>query len=478
MEPDRARGSDRLGGVPPRLIGTLAFGTTLNPLNSSMIAVALVRLQRDFGVGVATSTWLISGFYVAAAVGQPLMGRLVDQLGARRLFVSGLALVLLTSLLTPFVPGFWWLVGLRVVQALGTSTAFPAALVVIRSVRPPGGTPAGGLGAITIANSTCAALGPVLGGILVAAAGWQAIFLVNVPLTLVGLVLAWRVLPRGAPVRPAPDRATARPVTLRRVLAELDLPGVGLFTVTLVALLVFLLSFAAAPPRWWLVPVFAVGSAVLVLRERAVAEPFLDVRGLATNRALASVLVQQGSINLVFYCTFFALPLWLESVRGFPSDQAGLFILPIAGLGVLTVPLAARLIARRGTRTALLLGSMVLLVATLGVQLFGDTTSAVLIVAFGLLLGFPNGFNNLGLQTALYDAAPGGRTGSAGGLFQTFRYLGAISATAVIGVIFDHDLSSTGLHHLGFVMTGGAVVVLALVLLIGRRSRPDSSASG
>ncbi len=457
--------------MPPRLLGTLAFGTTLNPLNSSMIAVALVRLQRDFGVGVATSTWLVSGFYVAAAVGQPLAGRLVDRLGARRIFLCGLVAVLLASALTPFVPGLWWLVGLRVIQALGTSAAFPAALVLIRAASPPGASPAGGLGAITIANSTCAALGPVLGGFLVAVAGWQAVFLVNVPLTVAGLVLAWRFLPRVSADEPAgAARTGASPPTPGQVLAQLDLPGVGLFTVTLVALLVFLVSFAGSP-RWWLLAVFVLGLVALVWWERAVAEPFLDVRGLAANRALFSVLVQQGSINLVFYCTFFALPLWLESVRGFPAQRAGLFILPIAGLGVVTVPLAARLIARRGARTALLLGSVVLLVATLAVQLLGESTSAVLIVAFGLLLGLPNGFNNLGLQTALYEAAPGGRTGSSGGLFQTFRYLGAISATAVIGVVFERNLSSAGLHQLGLVMTGAAVVVLALVLLI-RKPRP------
>src|SRR5690606_15434923 len=120
-------------GVPPKLITALALGTLLNPLNSSMIAVALVRLQREFHVGVATSSWLVSGFYVAAAVAQPLMGRLVDRFGARRVFLSGLLVVLVVSVLTPFCPGFWWLVALRVAQAAGTSAAFPSAVVLVRA---------------------------------------------------------------------------------------------------------------------------------------------------------------------------------------------------------------------------------------------------------------------------------------------------------------------------------------------------------
>jgi MFS family permease len=422
--------------------------------------VALAQLQTDFRVGVGTSSWLVSAFYIGAAVGQPLMGRLVDQVGARRMFSAGLLVVLLASAATPFVPGFWWLVGLRVVQAFGTSTAYPAALVLIRAATPADRAPTAGLGAVTVANSTSAALGPVLGGFLVSGAGWQAVFLVNVPICLVGLVLSRRLPAQRADQTPA----------ARRVLAELDLPGVVLFSATMVTLLLGVLSFTRTPHAWLLV--VAVAAAVaLVLRERSVGSPFLDVRALVANRALTSVLVQQGVVNFVFYCTFFALPLWLERVRGYSSDQAGLFILPVAGLGVLTVPVAARLVRAHGSRAALVLGSAVLLLATGAIQLLGDATPAVLIVVFGLLLGVPNGFNNLGLQTALYEAAPGGRTGSAGGLFQTFRYFGAISATATIGVLFDSDLSSGGLHALGLVMTGAAVLVLALALLVRRAAR-------
>lgn len=447
---------ERLGGVSPALMVALAFGTTLNPLNSSMIAVALARLQHDFAVSIADVSWLVSGFYVAAAVGQPLMGRLIDQFGARRLFLTGLVIVLVASALTPFSPGLWWLVGLRVAQAFGTSTAYPAALVLIRHVSG-GAAPAGALGAITVANSACAALGPVLGGFLVAAAGWQAVFVVNIPLTLIGLALAWRVLPSGETTAHAARR-------------RIDLPGVGLFAVTMVSLLMLILSFAHAP-SWWLVPIVVVAAAGFAWRERAVADPFLDLRALVANRPLASVLVQQGTINLVFYCTFFSFPLWLEAVRGYSTDIAGLFILPVAGIGIVAIPVAARLIDRRGSRTALLLGSVVLLCGTIMVQFLGDGTPVLAIIGFTVLFGVPNGFNNLGLQTALMDASASGRTGAAGGLFQTFRYLGAILATAMIGVIFDRNLSSSGLHHLGWLMTGGAVIVLLLALLI-RRRRP------
>src|SRR3977135_1889235 len=94
--------------VPRRLVGAGVLGTLLNPLNSSMIAVALTRVQRDFHVTVGEVTWLISGFFLAAAIGQPLMGRLADLFGPRRVFLTGLGLGFATGLMAPVVPGFCW----------------------------------------------------------------------------------------------------------------------------------------------------------------------------------------------------------------------------------------------------------------------------------------------------------------------------------------------------------------------------------
>ncbi|MGH3488417.1 MAG: MFS transporter [Actinopolymorphaceae bacterium] len=471
-------------GVPTRQLASVVLGTLLNPLNSSMIAVALVPLQHEFGVGVATSTWLVSGFYLAAAVGQPLMGRLVDLFGARRLFVSGLVVVCVACLLAPFAPGFWWLLGVRVLLAAGTSTAFPAALVLIRAAaieRQDAGTterhhpttkpnptteprpPAAALAFLTVAASTSAALGPVLGGFLIAVAGWEAIFLVNVPLTVIGILLALRVLPK-IPASSTDDTS---------FLASVDLPGIVLFSGTLLGLLVFVLSVEGGTTMWWLTGLVVVLAILLVLRERSTPRPFIDIRGLIANRALTAVLGQQGGFNLVFYCVFFGLPMWLGSIRGFDADTVGLLVLPIAAMGVLMTPLAARVVEARGSRATLVFGSLVLLLATLLVQVLSDATPIVVIVAVALLFGIPGGFNNLGLQTALYEASPGHRMGSSGGLFQTFRYLGAISATSVLGVVFGHDLSSAGLHRIGWIMTGvaAALVLLALVL----RPRPAST---
>lgn len=473
--------SDESSSVRPaprpgrRLIGAVMAGTLLNPLNSSMIAVALILLQSDFRVSVATASWLLSSFYLAAAVAQPLMGRFADLFGPRRIFCTGLLLVGVTSALAPLAPTFGWLIAFRALQALGTSAAYPAGLAIIRAVDPQGKAPAGTLGALAIAASVSAALGPVLGGFLAALAGWPAIFLVNVPITAVGVVLAVRWLPAdAAPGLAAMGASPSRRSAVRAVLRMVDLPGIVLFSSMLASLLAFLLSLSGGP-LWPLLLVAPIAAALLVLRERGVAEPFLNVRMLAANRPLVGVYAQFAGVNIVFYTAFFGVPLWLERVRGFDTGRSGLLLLPVAGVGVLATPVAARLISRSGPRPALIAGAFMLTVGALLLLVFNATTPVIVIVVVGAVLGIPNGFNNLGLQSALYEHAPANQMGAAGGQFQTFRYVGAILSTSLLGLAFGTTVTSNGLHTIAYVLAviSGLLLVASIATRRPRRARGE-----
>lgn len=443
------------------------MGTLLNPLNSSMIAVALVLIQTHFKIGVADASWLLSGFYLAAAVAQPLMGRFADLFGPRRIFCVGLVLVAVTSLLAPLSPAFGWLIVFRVLQALGTSAAYPSGLAIIRGSDPGGKAPAGALGVLAIAASVSAALGPVLGGFLAALAGWPAIFLVNVPVTVVGLLLALRWLPADARHMSDESAAPSQGSALRAALQIVDLPGIALFIVMLASLLAFLLSMPAGP-LWPLLPVAPIAAVLLALRELRVAEPFLNVRMLAANRPLVGVYAQFAAVNVVFYSIFFSVPLWLERVRDFDPGSSGLLLLPVSGIGVLSTPIAARLINRSGPRIPLVVGAAMLTVGSLLLLVFNGATPVIAILVVCAILGIPTGFNNLGLQAALYESAPAAQMGAAGGQFQTFRYVGAILSTSLLGLVFSTAVSSAGLHGLAYILAAISAGVVAATIVARR----------
>jgi len=443
-------------GVTWRLILTIVLGTLLNPLNSSMIAVALVPLHYDFHVDLGTSTWLVSSFFLTASVAQPLMGRLADLFGARRIFLAGITMAGAVALLAPLAPSFGWLVAARVVQALATSTAYPSGLGLIRAASAGGRVPAQALAVISMAASVSAALGPTIGGLVISFAGWQGIFLVNLPITAAGIVLGLRWLP--AP--PPPDAAGVG-------LARIDLPGVFLFGSTLTTLLAGLLSFGSRQ-SWLLLAAVPISGALLALWEMRVKTPFFDFRLLAANPVLVGVFVQFAAVTFVFYSYFFGLPIWLEEVRGFDAKTAGLLILPITGLGVLITPVAATLISRGGSRPSLIIGSVFMCVGSALLLTFGPGTPVIALLAVAIVVGVPNGFNNMGLQAELYNLAPLERISWAAGQFQTFRYVGAILSATLLAALFRQRATTSGLHSIAIVLVVVAVALIVASVAVQR----------
>jgi MFS family permease len=443
-------------GVTWRLILAIVLGTLLNPLNSSMIAVAVVPLHYDFHVDLNTSTWLVSSFYLTAAIAQPLMGRLADLFGARRIFLAGITLAGAVALLAPMSPSFGWLVAARVIQALATSAAYPSGLGLIRAASTGGGVPAQALAVISMAASVSAALGPTIGGLVISFAGWQGIFLVNLPITAAGIVLGLRWLPAPPPA----DAAGAR-------LAQIDLPGVFLFGGTLTALLTGLLSFGSRD-GWLLLAAAPILGALLVLWETRVEAPFFDLRLLAANPVLVGVFVQFAAVTFVFYSYFFGFPIWLEEVRGFDAKTAGLLILPISGLGVLITPVAANLIGRGGSRLSLIIGSVFMCAGSALLLTFGPSTPVIALLAVAIVVGIPNGFNNMGLQAELYNSAPLERISWAAGQFQTFRYIGAILSATLLGTIFGQRATTSGLHSIAIVLVVVAVALIVASVAVQR----------
>src|SRR5690348_8877574 len=443
-----------------RMLLVIALGTILNPLNSSMVAVALVAIHTDFRIDIGTSTWMVSAFYLTGAVGQPLMGRLADLLGARRVFLTGVSVAAVVCALAPLSPTFGWLVAARAVQALATSTAFPSGLGLIRAASGRR-VPASSLAVLTVAASTSAALGPTIGGLLLAVAGWQGIFLVNVPITLAAIGLGLRWLPA-----PPPADTTAAG------LSSLDLPGVILFAATLTPILGALLSVGSAR-AWLLIAVVPVAAALLAARELRHPAPFFDLRLLGRNPAMIGVFVQFAAVTFVFYSFFFGLPIWLEQVGGYDARAAGLLVLPLTGMAVVVTPIASRLIGRVGPRAPLVVGSAFMLAGTLLLLTLGRGAPVPLFLAVMFVLGVPNAFNNLGLQAALYAVTPPERISWAAGQFQTFRYVGATMAAAVLGSVFKTGATTSGLHGIAAVLA----VVSAALLIVSATTRSRSALS-
>lgn len=437
----------------------MLVGPLLNPINTTMVSVALTPISRDLGIGAAQAIWLVAALYLASAIAQPTMGKLADRFGPKKVFLTGLVIVGIAGVVPEVLTGFGGAVFARVLIGIGTSSAYPAALTTLRqhSVRIGKPAPPLVLGALSITSLVSAAAGPPLGGALIAAFGWHAIFLVNVPLAVFGIVVATLWLPS--------DRLRPRDDADLPVLQALDPLGMVLMTGTVSALLVFLLDLSAG--LWWLLAVAVVLLVALVAWELRAVRPFVDVRLLARNGALSRTYGRLFLTYLLAYTMTYGFSQWVQDVAGYPSDVAGYIQLPAAIVAGVASFVVARKTAIRGP---LVVAALVPIVGGV-LLLFLHTGSLVVLLALTpALFGVPQALASVSNQAALYRLVPAEYIGTAAGLSRTAVYIGAIAASSLIGGVFGEAPTTPDLHVLAWVILGVAVL-LTLLTLADRRLR-------
>ncbi len=449
--------SATLEGIPHkpfgwRFISPLLLGSTLNPINSALIATGLVGIGVDMHAGPGATASLISVLYLCSAVMQPTMGKLSTLFGPRRIFLTGVVILLVGGVAGAAAPSLGVLLLSRALIGVGTSAAYPTAMSLVRTRADVAGigVPSRVLGNFSIASQVTAVIGLPLGGVLVGAFGWRALFAVNIPLALITLIFTL--------VGVAKDQPIAREGH-ERVLTALDLPGIVLFAGAIVSLLVVLADLRS--PAWWLAAVAVVLAAALVFWERRTHRPLIDVRMLATNVPLQRTYLRQMLAALGVYAVLYGASQWMEESKHLGASTVGLILLPLSVFSIVVTAVVSR---RGWVRWPLILGG-VALILTAGMMLtITHASPIVVLISMSLLLGLTNGFAGFGNQATLYVQAPAADIAVASGLYRTAAYIGAIFSSSLIGLTFGAGVTDNGFHTLAWVLGGiGSVVVLLTV---------------
>jgi len=434
----------------------LYMSASLNPINSGIIATALVPIATGLHVSVGSTSVLVSSLYLASAIAQPTAGKLAEVIGARRVLLTGILLVLLGGIVGGFGQSLAMLTVARVLIGVGTSAGYPSAMVLIRRrarevglKEPPGGV----LGGVAIAGMATAAIGPPIGGLLVGAAGWHWAFLINIPVTAIAMAMTARWVPADAP------RHQARG-GFREIASRIDLTGIIGFAATLTSLIIFLMSLPGTD--WYALAAFVVVAPPTVRWELRMARPFFDFRGLAANGALSRTYLRQALTLLGVYTVMYGVTQWMEGARGISAEGAGLLLLP---MGLVSALLSRPLARRNLVRGPLIAAALTMLAASIGIVLLTSHSPAAAIVLVSLVFGVTAATSTVGNQTALYLEAAPEEIGTASGLFRTFGYLGTIVSAVIGGLVFRHGATDHGLHILGIVLVAAGAVVLLLTVL-------------
>ncbi len=445
-------------------------------LDVSIVSVALPSIQAGLGTTPAGVQWVVSGYALAFGLALVPAGRLGDALGRRRMFLLALAAFVLCSALAGAAPTTELLIAARLAQGLAAGALAPQNSALIQQLFSGAerGRAFGFFGA-TVGIST--AVGPVAGGLILALAGgpdgWRWIFFVNIPIGVVALVLAARLIPPTAGGR----------------RGHIDLPGVALLGGGVLAVMLPLVEAESGglTRLWWLFPLGAALLAAFVVWEHRVVarhrEPLLDLRlltgtpGYATGAALGTLyFVGFSGIWLVF-------ALFFQSGLGYTPLQSGLAVTPFALGSAASAVVGGRLVARWGR--ALTVAGLTLVVAglvvTAVVLLLAPPAVAGIAVALPLLVaGVGGGWVISPNTTMTLRAVPVRMAGSAGGALQTGQRIGSAIGTAGLAAVFYTVLAGSGQQVAVAVALGTAALAVALALVVGvvewRRDRATAAA--
>ncbi|WP_247196111.1 MFS transporter [Streptomyces sp. GESEQ-35] len=460
VRPDKAPSGKPFG---PTFVTPLYMGAMLNPINSSVIAPALVTIAAAMHTSVGGTAILISSLYLTSAIAQPAAGRLAEEFGPRRVFFVGILLVLAGGVLGAVARDMPSLVTARVLIGAGTSAGYPSAMLLIRRrARATGlhGPPGSVLGGLAIAGAATVAVGPAIGGLLVGWLGWQAAFWINIPFAGAAFAMASAWLPKD------PDRVRGRSV--RALVSRVDVAGIVGFGAALTALLVFLSSLP--DPDWTPLCISTAAAAALVSWELRAANPFLNVRLLVSNLALTRTYVRNGLTLLGTYVILYGLTQWLEAARGLSAYQAGLVLIPMGALSAVSARVASR---RTGVRAPLIVSALLLLVGAVATLFLDSGSPVIAVIAVTAVFGLTSGASNVANQTVLYKEAPPESVGTASGLLRTFGYIGSIASAAITGTAFRTHVDDTGLQHISWALVGIAALVLVMTVCDRHLARTD-----
>jgi len=419
-------------------------------LDTSIVNVSLPPIGASLSAGLAGLQWVVNAYTLSFACLLLTGGTLGDRLGARRVYMAGLAVFTAASLLCGVSLSLAMLIGARALQGIGASLLVPCSLTLLNSAYPDQGERAKAIGYWAGWGGVALAAGPLAGGVLVAAFGWRSIFLVNIPIGLAGIWLTARI-------------ATASPAGPTK--RHLDLPGQIAAIIALGTLIGVLIE---GPVLGWGSAPILVGATIgvvctvafLVIEARG-HEPMMPLgffRGPVFSAAAFVAFVG----TFTFFGLIFALSLYFQQERGYSPLWTGLAFLPATAVVTGGNAVSGAMVKQRGARLPVLLGLAALAIGLLGLLPIGRATPYVAIALPLLAVGLGGGLVTPAATAALMAAADQARAGIAAGILNTARQVGAAMGVALFGLLMA-GRAQLGLGVRIALLLSAGLAVLALL---------------
>lgn len=433
------------------MLAILVIAQVMSVASANLIAVALPPLSADLGASGVQEQWIVDAYVLVFAALLVAGGVLADRYGRRRALLAGVTIFAIGSLLSALATSPGTLIAARVVQALGPPLLLPASLAILTANVADPIQRARAIGVWGAASGFGVAVGPLIGGAVVAVLGWRWAFGVNVPVA-VGLVVAT--------LRFVPDDRPAR--TGHRF----DAVGALLVTLALGALVFALIE---GPARGWgsleVLASFAVAAlamGVFVVAERRHPAPLVDLE-LVRRPVFAAANLAAATVMFTILATSVYVSAFLQTFRELSPLETGLALLPLGGAVALLAPVSGRLTARVRPRTLIAVGLLCSAVGAFALSRIGGDDSPADVWLALLALGAGAGIALPPTTSTAVSAAPAARTGMASAIHNAGRQVGATLGVAALGsIVIAHAADGTAAAYADGLST--ALLVAAITL--------------
>lgn len=444
-----------------RVAGVVVFGAVMSMLDTSLVNIGLNSIATDLGAALDSAQWIASGYLLALAVTLPLCGWLGRQFGMDRVWLTALAGFTVTSGLCALAPNIGWLIGFRIAQGLTAGLLVPAGQTLLGQVAGPqrlGRV----MSVVGIAVVAAPAIGPTIGGVMLANLDWEWLFLINIPFGLVAFVLGRRVLPRA--------QASGNG-------GRFDAIGFALIGVGLSALVYGLGEFGSrgsiSAPTVSVSVVVGVLALGLFVARSVRGGSLLDV-GLFRHPVFATANVANSFAGASLFGSMLLLPLYFQVLHHDGLIATGLLLMSFGIGGIIALPVGGRLTDRYGGGVVAVVGSAVTVAVTVPFALGDASMNPVVVQVLLLIRGMATGLTGVPIVAAAYASARPEQLPDAAAFVNILQRVGGSIGAALLAVVLyraaDAGLSvDAGFRQAFWWLTAASVISLVASLLLWRK---------
>jgi EmrB/QacA subfamily drug resistance transporter len=430
-------------------------------IDGSIVSVAFPALLKDLNTSLASTAWVITGYMFTQAVLMPIIGKLSDEWGRKRIFIIAVVLFTLSSVAAALSPNIIFLIVMRVIQGIGGGAFMPSATGIIADAFGKKRATAIGLfGAIFPIGGI---IGPNIGGLIIDHLSWRWIFFVNVPIGILLLVSGILILPRGS---------------LSNIKRSIDFIGAGIFSAAMLSILFGMTVWAdnSSGPPFWIWPLFVLGVGLFLYfgyYEGKIKQPAIELMLLKEKAFVAANLFNFVFGSIVFG-VFSFIPYYAVIGYNMTAVESGLVLTPRSIVAIIVTSVTSLLIIRFRYRLPMIVGSLAmaagLIIIAQGyhdVTILGMPVSNLAFLAGIVALGgLGMGIANPAANNAILDLHPD-KAAAVTGMRGTFRISGGLFGTTLIALWLSHyQDKAVGLEHVLLIFAGLLVLCIPLTFLI------------